>query len=268
MVMDFTIATYRELLKSFKRQQYQFTTCIDYFRHEKASSKKLVILRHDVDKLPLNSLQTATVENELGITGTYYFRIVRQSFDRAIIEKIRNLGHEIGYHYEDLALAKGDTDRAIQSFERHLKMFSNLAEVKTICMHGSPLSKYDNRNMWVGHKYSSYGILGEPYYDIDFTQVLYLTDTGRRWDGHRVSVRDKEMRSGKPLLSGKYRLRSTEDIRNALNAGALPDKIMINVHPQRWTDNPLEWSKEWMLQGIKNQVKRLIVKESPASIDA
>lgn len=42
-------------------------------------------------------------------------------------------------------------------------------------MHGSPLSKYDNREIW--KKY-------------DFNQFFYLTDTGRRWDG-KYAVRDK-----------------------------------------------------------------------------
>ncbi len=35
------------------------------------------------------------------------------------------------------------------------------------------------------------GIIGEPYFDVDFSRVFYLTDTGRRWDGDAVSVRDK-----------------------------------------------------------------------------
>jgi hypothetical protein len=36
-----------------------------------------------------------------------------------------------------------------------------------------------------------FGIIAEPYFDVDFKEVLYLTDTGRRWDGDEVSVRDK-----------------------------------------------------------------------------
>ncbi|MBA7531110.1 hypothetical protein ES705_23321 [subsurface metagenome] len=39
------------------------------------------------------------------IKGTYYFRIVTQSFNPEIIEQIAELGHEIGYHYEDFVLA-------------------------------------------------------------------------------------------------------------------------------------------------------------------
>ena len=28
------------------------------------------------------------------------------------------MGHEIGYHYEDLSIAKGDVDKAIEYFEK------------------------------------------------------------------------------------------------------------------------------------------------------
>ncbi len=73
----------------------------------------------------------------------------------------------------------------------NLERLRKLYPVKTICMHGSPLSKYDNRKLWEKHDYKDYGIIGEPYFDVDFSRVLYLTDTGRCWDGFDYSVRDK-----------------------------------------------------------------------------
>jgi len=80
-------------------------------------------------------------------------------------------------------------DKAYESFCRNLEMLRRNFDIKTICMHGSPRSKFDNRLIWTKYDYRDLGIIGEPYFDIDFSEVLYLTDTGRRWDG--VSVRDK-----------------------------------------------------------------------------
>jgi len=40
------------------------------------------------------------------------------------------------------------------------------------------------------------------------------------------------------------KIRHTWDIIDAAERGLLPDKIMINMHPQRWTDNLVEWTKE------------------------
>ena len=59
---------------------------------------------------------------------------------------------------------------------------------------------------------------------------------------------------------GDLKLRKTWDIIEAAESGLLPDKIMINVHPQRWTDNPVEWTKELVWQNFKNVVKRIIVR--------
>ena len=46
---------------------------------------------------------------------------------------------------------------------------------------------------------------------------------------------------------------------DALNQGQLPKHIMITTHPQRWTDNIMAWSKELLLQSLKNIVKRLLI---------
>jgi hypothetical protein len=39
-----------------------------------------------------------------------------------------------------------------------------------------------------------------------------------------------------------------------------PDKIIITLHPQPWTDNPYQWLKELALQNLKNQVKKILIK--------
>ena len=56
------------------------------------------------------------------------------------------------------------------------------------------------------------------------------------------------------------RFRSTWDIIEAAENRLLPDKIMINTHPQRWTDNTVEWMKELVWQNVKNVVKRVVVR--------
>jgi len=55
------------------------------------------------------------------------------------------------------------------------------------------------------------------------------------------------------------RFHSTFDIIAAAEKGLLPDRIMINTHPQRWTDKPLPWVKELLWQNFKNVGKRIIV---------
>jgi len=36
--------------------------------------------------------------------------------------------------------------------------------------------------------------------------------------------------------------------------------VMMTVHPQRWTDSPVAWTKELVLQNVKNVVKRIMLR--------
>lgn len=249
--MDFTLRTYKLLLDTLIEAKYDFQTLSDFLTKPQ---KRSVILRHDVDLRPSFSLRFAEMQAKRNIKGVYYFRTVPESWNEEIILKIHALGHEIGYHYECLTLQKGNHAKAIQQFEKDLNQFRNIVPVKTICMHGSPMSKYDSKDLWISHNYKDFGVIGEPYFDIDFNKVYYLTDTGRTWKNKKISVRDR--------VNTKYdfNIQSSHQIVNALKDGILPDQLMFNFHPQRWTDNPFVWTKEFVLQNIKNQVKRIIVK--------
>lgn len=246
--MDFTVVKYKELLQALIKENYTFQTFNDYLTDP---NSKVVMLRHDVDDLPDNSLRFAKIQNELGIKGVYYFRAVPQSWDVSIIKEIASLGHEVGYHYETMDTAKGNVDLAWSQFKLHLEDLRKLVSVSTICMHGSPRSKFDNKEVWKKYDYKSLELIGEPYYDIDFDKVLYCTDTGRRWDGHKVSVRDK-VRSAYEMS-----FHSTDDIISALGSSSLPDQLMFNFHPQRWHDDYFLWTKEILVQKAKNVVKQL-----------
>lgn len=248
MAKDFTVKKYEEFLRSAINGGYQL---ISYQEYLESDDEKVLILRHDVDKKPLNSLRTAQLQHSLGAKGTYYFRATRESFNVEVIKKIRDLGHEIGYHYEDLSIFNGDTEKAIAHFEKWLNKLREFYPVKTICMHGSPMSKWDNREIWKSYDYESYGVIAEPYFDIDFNKVFYITDTGRKWDGDKVSVRDK--------VNSSFELsfHSTEDLITAFKENRMPDHIMQNIHPQRWTDKPIEWQIERVSQKIKNDIKRV-----------
>ena len=98
--MDFTLSAYKQLISIFQFQGYYFQTFEEYIKYPKG---KVVILRHDVDRLPGNSLVIAKIEKDAGIKASYYFRIVKESYDEDIIRQIAKMGHEIGYHYENLS---------------------------------------------------------------------------------------------------------------------------------------------------------------------
>ena len=260
--MDFTLKTYGQLLEALLNAGYTFQKFSDYL---KTPAEKVVILRHDVDKEPFNALIFADIQSSYRITGSYYFRAVPESWDTYSIEGIAAMKNEVGYHYETMDTAKGDPKEAISQFEYHLKELRKFGTVETICIHGSPRSRHDNRALWDHYNYKDYGIIGEPYFDVDYSKVFYLTDTGRRWDGYKVSVRDKIPGHQERWEREGLVFRHTKDVIRAINEGRMPDKVMMTFHPQRWHDWPefkFPWIKELLLQNAKNVVKWVLVKFS------
>ena len=258
-MLDFTVKQYELLLNALQERNYTFQTFSEYLRQP---AERVIMLRQDVDDRKQNSLLFAKLQYARGIKGSYYFRIVPQSIDKEIILQIAGLGHEIGYHYEDMDFARkqspvGTDENGLYAlawslFRKHLSQLREICPVSTISMHGSPRSKYDNKALWLKYNFRELGIIGEPYLDIDFNEVAYLTDTGRRWNGFDVSIRDK--------VDGRFNFnfRSTQQIIDHIDQ--LPDKIMFTFHPQRWTDNPILWLQELLMQNMKNVVKGALVK--------
>jgi|WetSurMetagenome_2_1015567.scaffolds.fasta_scaffold00614_17 hypothetical protein len=328
-MFDFSLTKYSLLLKALLNTGFSFQTFNEFISN---SAEKVIVLRHDVDKLPINSFHFAEIESRLNIKSSFHFRITKESCDIEIIKKIVSLGHEIGYHYEDISNSgrlqnvkiekqdhrmvtdlypsKGTIEFAYNSFMKNLEYLKIYYPVTVISMHGSPRSKYDNRELWKYYDYKSLMINCEPYFDIDHSDILYLTDTGRRWNGNKVIIRDKasvevpdivknqkklEKREGrknshlikyipqnpkpfqdwvvKPIpgslmnmtedalaFQSRYNFSSTDDIIKAAYSKELPDKIIINTHPQRWSNEPASWIKELVFQNFKNVVKFYFVK--------
>ncbi len=233
---------------------------------------------------PEDYLKLAQLQHGLGIRGTYYFRIYPHKGNEAAIREIAGMGHEIGYHYDDLTECRGDYEKAILRFQKNLEYLRRFGPVTTATMEGAPLSGYDNRDLWAVRPlvtersrsaslapssaspaprphfhYRDFGIKTEPYFDIDFSEFFYLTDTGRRWDGWKFSVRDKIPVHQDRWIAQGLVFQHTADIIKATRAGTLPPRVMITVHPQRWNDAFLPWAKELLWQNVKNQGKLVLV---------
>jgi hypothetical protein len=292
--MDFTLDTYRSLIIALISCGYEFRSFEQFNPEEKG---KISVLRHDVDKLPRNALEMARAEKELNVKASYHFRVGKAGFDIAVIREIAGMGHEVAYHYEDLSLVSGLMRRKDRTenklFERAYGMFINnlsllkvIYPVKVISMHGSPLSAYDNRKLWKYFNYREHGIICEPYFDINLSKVLYLTDTGRRWNSKNANLRDGAVKGAAGLQAGKsfyeswcvipiegsamnmtqqayalqasHRFRSTAAIIKQAYQGTMPDKIIISTHPQRWNKIGFQWLKELVMQNIKNVFKVML----------
>nr|WP_321497940.1 hypothetical protein [uncultured Methanolobus sp.] len=277
--LDFTYSKYKELCKTLVDSEINILTVKDYLSATERPDK-FVIIRHDIDdESDLKyALQMAETENEYGFKTTYYFRICKNVFIEKHIKTINNLGHEIGYHYEVLGEAEGDFEKAIELFEKHLLKFRSICNISTIAQHGGPLRNclnvvtisniidvirnyikgeqifdhWESKDIWNYYSYQKYGIIGEPYLSIDFTEVAYISDTNRSWADSNYRLKDKIKAEENYLF-----LETTDDLINSIKKGEI-EKLHMLIHPSNWKNTLLEWISWYLLQKVRNYGKRVL----------
>lgn len=244
---DFTTIAYARLLESSQKGGYQIISYREFIAGNH-NHEKMLVMRHDVDNRPENALAIAGIEREMQARSSYYFRYAPRTFEPVIISAIAGMGHEIGYHYENLSRCRGDAVKAYTDFTSSLEKFRKIVPVSTICPHGDPMSGHDNSKLWEQFEYKQCGIVADVKCDTDFGDILYLTDTGRSWNS-KFNRRDKV---NSPL---KCAARTTGELIDLFNHRSLPPKIIINMHPQRWTDSNRRWYSDKIAQSVKNAIK-------------
>jgi hypothetical protein len=247
-MLDFTLEAYGKVVQSALNAGYGIypvTGWADLPEPERYG----IMMRHDVDRRPENALAMAQLEHGLGVRSTYYFRILPCAFVPRIIKAIAALGHEIGYHYEDWHLAKRDAAQAIALFETHLARLRELAPVRSIAMHGSPLSRENNMNIWNHHRYADYGV-NDAILSFDYSGYVFFTDSGRTFGPSSANLRD--------YLGDAQ---TVPDVRTSADLAAWlsrrpAQRVQINVHPERWNAPGPAWVRQWAVDMAANTAKR------------
>jgi hypothetical protein len=256
MDRDFMLDTYGDLVAAGLDAGYEFLPVVEYLTRDTLPDR-FVILRHDVDRKPVNARKMARREAELGVESTYYFRTIDKTLRPELIETIADLGHEIGYHYEDLDRANGELVEAHRSFADHLETLRTVADVRTVCMHGNPLTPYDNRDLFrdtetdLEDLLAEYDLVGEAYLSMDFTDVTYFSDTGRTWRDGPLKVKDETVGPDSKSVG----VDTTAELA-ALLATASVDRVCLLAHPNRWADSYPEFVVERTKDSAINIVKR------------
>ena len=253
--MDFTLTAYRKYISAIKSSYKNISTFDDFFLFDKEPTS-FCIIRHDIDRRPKKALDFAKIESELDIKSSYFFRTKPHVFIPAIIKQISDLGHEIGYHYESLSDMKGDIKKATIDFRHNLEKLREIVKIKTVAMHGAPLSRFDNRDLWKKSDQKKrlkeeFEILGEIYLDIDYTDIAYITDTGRNWLSSSSNKRDRVNSS----IHCNFK-DGNELYHNLINAHY--PKLIFQTHPERWASNFPEFFLIFLQDKTINIIKQLI----------
>lgn len=281
MALDFTFNKYKEIVQAIAATDYQVLSIADYIR-AKDLPEKFIIIRHDVDLDPYYQLKFAKLEHELNIRTTYYFRHIASIFKEEVIDQVAAMGHEVGYHYEVFTKAKGDRVLAQEIFKKEQAVFSDKWNSLTVCPHGGSFvdnadgyslknmvklipslltgknvfSHHINFDMWGNNHFEDFGIIGDAYSSVDFTNMLYLSDTGRSWD-----QRYKRLDKVDSVINPKFDVRSSNDIIRIIKDGKV-DQIYLLVHTEQWKDNFVDWLSWYAAQLIRRTGKKIIFRRS------
>ncbi len=172
-------------------------------------------------------------------------------FSAALVQRLESLGHEVGYHYETVATAGGDLEKAAQLFKTELSTLRKLARIETAAMHGSPLARRSNMDVWKQLSPDDLGLVGEAYRAFQARpELAYINDTGRSW-GNRYNLRDRlEDRTVDGLTTTESLITYLRDAR--------PRWVYLQTHPERWVSEPISWATQYALDGLTNAAKLLL----------
>lgn len=211
---NFTFLHYKNTLKLALDKEYNFLKCEQYDSISKFN--KLIILRHDIDFSLENALKFAQIENNLGITATYFIRLHSKYYNPLeiknynIIQNLKKLGHEISLHQEpDFSyLNSSDPNQYVKD---QIQAFNLLfqTQIKGISTHEPA-----RRGIQItSENIKEFGLEYESYFPCFTQQMKYISDSGARW---REGCMSEWIKKGEP-------------------------KLNINTHPFWWFEKtPLE----------------------------
>lgn len=174
--MDFTYGAYEELLSLIKQNRYDIFTYEDYKR-----SNRCVILRHDIDFSLEAALRIAEIEQKHNVRSTYFILLStgfynpfhRKSFN--IIKSIREMGHEIGLHFDEARYSISNEKEFIHYVEKEASILSeglNIS-VNVVSMH--------RPSRWVLDNNLKFNNLINSYSKEFFSNFKYLSDSRMNW---------------------------------------------------------------------------------------
>lgn len=136
---EFTESGFRSLIRACKDRGYRFV------RYGERPEEPHVLWRHDIDVSAHRAFALAAIEAEEGVSSTWFVN-PRSDFysvlDPAVLEKLRglrNLGHEVGLHFDAAALgvrewSEAALDAALRSEARLLESMLE-APVRVVSWH-------------------------------------------------------------------------------------------------------------------------------------
>lgn len=175
--MLFTYESYAGLIDRILKEGYKITS---YDQKEKTAHS--VILRHDVDFSIEKAQRIAAIENELGVSSSFFFLLssdfynVFSSKSMDIINDIAEKGHDIGLHFDEVRYDCADgSSKIVDDILREVDIMSRMMgrNIDRVSMH-RPSSNMLESDLIIPGVINTYSRF---YYK----EYKYLSDSRRVW---------------------------------------------------------------------------------------
>lgn len=151
---------------------------------EMRNEGKGTFLRHDVDSEVLAAYKLMNIEDECGVSSTYYFLTTTSNYNvntaknRKMIKEMSDKGFEVGLHFDPTVYAELKTDEEFEEKARHeARMLEEIT--------GTSVRTYSTHNPSVTGMYPQFSFLLNAYNEKYFNPDFYMSDS-------RMSFRGKD----------------------------------------------------------------------------
>lgn len=174
MNKSFSLAGLEFRLGELRSSGFSFST--DF---SQSTRRGLVFLRHDVDLSLHRALDVAKLESRIGVQSTFFFLVSSDLYNLssrasgAILDEIRDLGHQVGLHFD---ISAGSESQVLHRLNNELELLGSLTK--------SPIRYFSQ------HKPTTYGFVPLRHgsaIDVreqtvaDGSCVTYCSDSGGFW---------------------------------------------------------------------------------------
>ena len=236
---EFTYKGYTNLLETAVKAGYDF---IEFNDAKLPTSKKFCVLRHDIDADLNAAYEMATIEAKLGVKATYFIMLrspIYNLFSRTnhvFVQKIIDLGHEIGIHYDEGFYAKKKELNSL--IEEEALILENMFEKKiSVVSFHQPSLKVISNEIKIDKFINTYD-------KQDLEGITYISDSNKVW---------KESTPWDIFSQSRY------------------IKMHLLIHPMWWMKNedlPTEeiWSKT-IISNFKREEKQICSTERAYGVE-
>ena len=167
---------------------YEIITCLDYAEKNQPLSSLTIVNRVDIDVSVKKADRLCNMFNRLGIKATFFVRLHANEYNPfsfenyLILKKIRESGHEIGYHSEIVDQGVIWSEDASDCLRRDIDVLNRMLNINTkgVASHGG-MTGLNNLDFWQNRNPDDFGLVYEAYdkseaYNL-FENSFYISDS-------------------------------------------------------------------------------------------